>query len=291
MFWRKRKHDHDTKNWMDDYAPRDAAEAAYFFGQSGALVPDEAIVEAAPGKNRRRIWFGFALMTLVGLMAGGVYVRFFSNRLHNSVQSMTPQNASMSTAVAAVGPSKHRTATMVRYNAINLAAALSYPADWKLSETTAGITIQSPEIPLSAADKAVPNVKGMVRVSIQPQQKTLAYFKKGSATSIRSSELLRYVAPGPQQRPTTYLSFVRFAANDTETMDALFVTGPNAYTLSQSIPEDTVLAADPLISVRFIQSCATTACNEPVFLRVPPHSWQDDAYAASVRAIIQSLIL
>lgn len=283
---RMAKHKGETQaaaNWIDTYAPADSAEADYFYGRATSLpVVAPGAARKKPGRTIKVLAGAVAAIGLLGLT--GFYKL---QQLH----STAPPPASARTATEqtkAAGERAGAARTLKQYNSAALQLRFSYPSAWQLHESPGVVSVRSPVTNLPLASGAL--APGSVELSIETGHTTPTPDRGETAVAAQPSQPFTYSAPGPAQRASSYLSFVRFSGSPAESIDAIYVTGAAAYRQAEPIPTDSLAVADPLVSVRFWACPPSGNCLARVQpLAVSTQLWQSSSYADDITAIVASL--
>lgn len=284
MFWQKRKEVKD-KNWIDDYAPTDRAEADYFFDRPGAKRP--APEKKLPKKNGWKV--GVGVFAAAAILAG-TSLAVADVLRHRTVPSK--QQTPVISRGSLTGNDEGGVSRQQRdFTASSGYLKLTYPSDWRVQETTGAITLRSPVHQIKTGQSTT---KGLAELSIRPKQGSTPAavgWETGDAHAMASSQTIVYTSPGPQQRAQTNLTFVRFPGNQEETADAAFLTGPTAYAMSQTVDKVALSASDPLVSLRAVSCRDGESCTATEPMRLSVADWQADSRVADARSIIASFVL
>lgn len=284
MFWQKSKQVKD-KNWVDDYAPTDRAEAEYFFGRPGAKRP--APESTHRKKNGWKLGAGMFAAAIILTGAGLAAIAVLDNRAAPSSKAPSTVSSGSSSGSDSGGAARQQR----DFTASTGYLKLTYPSNWQIQETAGLITLRGPVHQIKTGSDTT---KGRIELFISSKQTAaapvVAGWDAGDAHAMAPSHAVAYAAPGPQQRPQTNLTYIRFPGNPEETADAAFLTGPTAYAMSQTIDKAALLASDPLVSVRAISCRSAADCTAMKPLRMTAADWQADTSAADVRAIIASFV-
>jgi cytoskeletal protein RodZ len=241
-------------------------------------------------EKRSRKWVILAIVLLALLIAGlgGAYW------LLNKKPAAKQQTASTQQPVEDSTPDETPAATdqaadLKEYSSTNFSLGLSYPGDWKISDTANALTFTSPAQTLSGADGQ--DVSGAVVVTIRHQQNSLPEFKDGNAVAVLDSKNVAYTAPATGQRGNTYLSFLQYAATTIKgTLDAVYITGNSGYKKLQTIPQSDVVKIDPLVTVRFVECDAGKACSPTSdAVGVNADSWAASESYKTIETMLKSL--
>jgi len=155
---------------------------------------------------------------------------------------------------------------------------------------TAGskLAITSPALQLQDSNKQT--FAGQIVFTVQSRQTSLPLFAPGHAVAAMASQKLTYKSPTPNQRAQTYLTYVNYNGVNS-TIDALYITGDNGYTVTQGIPEGDMTKDDPLVSISFLK-CADTACKTPgTATSISAGDWQNSSLSKPLISLLQSLVI
>jgi len=180
-----------------------------------------------------------------------------------------------------------KTVPTAHYDSTTYGIGIDYPNNWAVSDTTAKLTIISPDVSMETPTS---QTNGHVIVTVQNQQSAIAGFPADGAMASLGSDKLTYAQPTPVQRAQTFLSYLGYSSADN--LDALYLTGDAGYQQGQTIPLSDVIKGNPLVSVSFA-TCASDSCaNEtpkPVVLKAS--GWKDAAFKPIIVNILQSLAI
>lgn len=238
----------DDENWIDDYAPKDAAENAYFHG----LAPEPLTPRGGELPKRKKHsgtrWLAVLLVVVIG---SGAWLLLTS---HKTAAPAKPAKTSQ----AKTGGDNSAGASLPQHHeSANFSLGISYPSDWKVDDTAEQLRVISPTEQLKVVGGKT--VSGHAVVTIRPRQATLPEFAKGSAVAVWESTLVRYKNPTQNQRAQTYLSSLSYASSANGSFDAYYLTGDDGYQAGQEVPMSDVIQTDPLVTVVFEQ-CADDGC-------------------------------
>jgi len=222
------------------------------------------------------------LLVILLLLAGGAaYYHFGMKKAAAPAKTTKTTQAATQTVAPVTIKTKH-------YDSSTFLLGLDYPEDWELSDTDAKLTITSPGMTLK--DITGKNVSARVQVMIRSRQTTVPEFATGPGTAVLESEKISYQKPTQNQRAQTYVSFVSYASDKLNGLDALYVAGDNGYQSGQSIPMTDVLQTDPLINVNFL-NCDTDCAKTTTALSLSPSDWKSETLAKPITTILTSLTL
>jgi cytoskeletal protein RodZ len=259
-----------NEHWVEPYDPKNNDRADYFRN----IAPAPGLPK---GRVKKRHWVrALLILLLLAAIAGGAYY-WFVVRTNSKSATTTQQKQTQPTVTkSTVKPTKH-------FDSANFSLGLDYPEDWTPVEDATKLTVTSPDISftLSSGQKA----QGKMVVTVRNKQTTLTEFAAGPGTAVLESEKIAYKKPTQNQRAQTYLTFVSYASDKANGLDAIYVAGDNGYQVGQAVPMTDVVQADPLINVTFVGATATSAYS------VAPASWKDPAISDPVKTILQSLTI
>lgn len=170
----------------------------------------------APVKRRPRLKKPLIILVLLLLLGGLAY-----GGLH-LLDSPQPATVADNEPVAKQPPAEKTpsTAELKTYTAETLAVEFKYPADWKVSEKDAGITVTAPDFEFPTVDGA--NQTGTFRIYIRNGARANDSKYIGRAVVIQPTEQLVYSQPNPNQRKQTELSFLGY--DDTSSFAFVMIT-------------------------------------------------------------------
>jgi hypothetical protein len=90
------------------------------------------------------------------------------------------------------------------YNSTILNLGFKYPKTWKVTEANGGIRVESPTFNFPASNLG--NIDGIFRVYIRQGARKIDGSYIGKGIAIKTSDVLTYTQPEPDQRKTTLLS-------------------------------------------------------------------------------------
>jgi len=244
------------------------------------VVPNDpgAGGQPTPSKGRWKIVFG------VVLVLAAVGAAYYVGSQHKTV----PAKKSTATTTPRKQISQLiKTVPTAHYDSTTYGIGIDYPNNWAVSDTTAKLTIISPDVSMETPTS---QTNGHVIVTVQNQQSAIAGFPADGAMASLGSDKLTYAQPTPVQRAQTFLSYLGYSSADN--LDALYLTGDAGYQQGQTIPLSDVIKGNPLVSVSFA-TCASDSCaNEtpkPVVLKAS--GWKDAAFKPIIVNILQSLAI
>jgi len=225
------------------------------------------------------------ILAIVAIIAvGGVVLLKHHKSTKPAATTKTPASSSQ------IEPSGLSIPTQTKhYDSTNYTLGFDYPSDWTVNDVAnSKLTVISPALQLRGSDEQ--NFTGQIVLTIQPKQTSLAQFATGHVVAAMTSQKLTYRHPTPNQRAQTYLTFVNYEGVNS-TIDALFITGDNGYTVGQSIPESDMTKDDPLVSISFLK-CADSSCKTAgTATSIPAGEWYTSNLAKPLDNLLQSLII
>lgn len=272
-------------------------EEGYQENPAGRHIADDDYQEAArstadyaeyhkPGKQRSPKWrkFGLGLLILLiiaGLAAGGYWFAKNRNSSGTGQTSQTAKNASPP-------PAAINTETK-KYESDSFKLSFDYPGDWTASDDNPDeIKVLSPDLQLKGTDGK--DVTGQILFRIRAKGQKLTGLDSGNAVAVLDSEKIAYANPTEVQRASTYISFLRYADN-TEGLDAVYITGDLGYTKDQEIPEADIQNVEPIISIEFYL-CPDSGCVEVSGVSgIGVETWQDDSISTPLTNMLESLVI
>jgi hypothetical protein len=233
-----------------------------------------------PKKHTGRKVFIILLIIVVLAAAGAAAYLLFIKPKPVAKAPATPSNTAAANSTAAV--------TTKHYDSTNFSLGIDYPSTWIVADADGvKLTVKSPLENLPAASGTTQS--GEIVMTIQNKQTSLPDFAKGSATAVLNSDNVAYTKPTTNQRANTNLSYLQYAATTTAgALDGIYITGNNGYQKGQDVPQVDITGVDPLVTVTFV-SCTDSSCAAPKPLSLEAASWQKNALAAPVKAMLQSL--
>ena len=235
-----------------------------------------------PNKHTgRNVFIALLVIILLAGAGAGAYFVFLKPKPVTKTANQAAQTSTAATnAAAAAVPTKH-------YDSTNFNLGIDYPNTWVLADTSGALTVKSPLQDLPTASGTT--LSGKIVLTIQNKQTSLPDFAKGDATAVLASDNVAYTKPTSNQRANTYLSYLQYAATTTSgALDGVYITGDNGYQKGQNVPMSDIVGVDPLVTVTFV-SCTDDACAAPKALSVQASSWQANALAKPVKAMLESL--
>lgn len=258
-------------------------------GFASARPPEDEDLYLPPSQRAKPKWrqsAGKALkisavILLVGVIAGGVYWKFFHNK--NS-----PAKSPAQTQQQTVKSSNTYTDKTKEIASTNVGLTLAYPESWNASDEAGKLTISSPVTSLAGTDGQ--KMDGKIVLTIQPKGTTPEVFDKGGVIAALDSQKIKYAKPTEIQRAETYVSFLQYTEKLVKgQLDGLFVTGDFGYKTNQFVPKTDIAKLDPLISVTF-QKCDDDACANPTDASVQPDMWTNDAdFQKTIMTMLKSI--
>lgn len=224
------------------------------------------------------------LVVVAALVVGGLW--FLKH--HKSSKPVAAPKATSTSSQA--NPSGIAIATKTtHYDSTNYALGVDYPTDWTVNDTAGSkLAITSPALQLQDSNKQT--FAGQIVFTVQSRQTSLPLFAPGHAVAAMASQKLTYKSPTPNQRAQTYLTYVNYSGGSS-TIDALYITGDNGYTVTQGIPEGDMTKDDPLVSISFLK-CADTACKTPgTATSISAGDWQNSSLSKPLISLLQSLVI
>jgi hypothetical protein len=238
-----------------------------------------------PAARKKRRWprVIVALVLLVAATYGAYWIGDHQASTPASSQPKTVQKTQHQSA-----PKQPVAPPVKTYESANFHMVLDYPATWKVTDTVSKLTFASPSLQLTQADGT--KTSGHVLVTVQPKQTAIARYPADGAVAVLESQKLTYTHPTPIQRAQTYLSLLSYQQSDG--LDALYITGDSGYVQHQLVPLSDVLAGDPLIGASFA-SCSTPDCASGTVtpLTLLASSWPTASFSSQVVNLLQSIQL
>ena len=239
-----------------------------------------------PQKQRSPIWkkLGLSLLIIVllaGLAAGGYW--FFKNRKSSDKQAETSQTAKTA------APAQTITTETKKYDSENFKLSFDYPGNWTASEDNSEeIKVLSPDLKLKGTEGN--DVTGQILFRVRASGQKLPGLDSGNAVAVLDSEKIAYAQPTEVQRASTYISFLRYADN-TEGLDAIYITGDLGYDKDQDVLEADIKKVDPIISIEFYL-CPDSGCVEVSGVSgVGAETWEDESVSAPLTNMLESLVI
>lgn len=251
----------DSLNFMDKTAP-----------------PGQTVNSDAKKTGNKHLFISIVALIVLALIAGLIYWFSLRHKPQTKLPAKTPANSS----IAPVSSATSIDATTKSYSSDNFNLALSYPADWTVSDIGGGaMSIKSPSLILT--DGSGQKQQGFIIFNIRSHGQKLTEFNAGSATATRDSIKVAYTKPTSSQRANTYLSFLQYATTTTHgALDGVYVTGDNGYQKGQAIPGTDVSKADPIISITFTDTAGKA-------MSITDASWSDTNLSGPLTKMLQSL--
>jgi len=237
-----------------------------------------------PQKQRNPIWkkLGIIVAVLIlvaGLAAGGYFL--YKNRKSTDKSAENEQ-----TAQNAAPAAETITTETKHYESVNFKLTFDYPGNWTASEDNPVlIDVLSPGIKLKDVDGK--DVTGQIYLRIRSHDKPVL---EADATSLRDSEKIAYSTPSQSQRASTYISFLRYSGN-TESLNAIYITGDLGYEKDQNIPEVDIQKVDPIISIDFYL-CPNSGCEGVSGVYgISEEVWNDEDISVPLTNMLESFVI
>ena len=239
-----------------------------------------------PQKQRNPIWKKLGIVLLItvllaSLAAGGYW--FFKNRKSSDTPAETSQTAKSS------APAQTITTETKNYDSESFKLSFDYPGNWTASEDNPEeIKVLSPDLKLKGTDGG--DVTGQILFKIRASSQKLPGLDSGDALAVLDSEKITYSKPTEVQRASTYISFLRYADN-TEGLDAIYITGDLGYSKDQQVPEADIQKVDPIISIEFYL-CPDSGCVEISGVSgIGVETWEDESVSVPLTNMLESLVI
>ena len=234
-------------------------------------------------KPGRKLGIGVVILVLVAALGGGGYW-FYKNRKSSDKPAESAQTAQNSTPAA----DKIDTETK-KFESVNFKLSFDYPGDWTTGEDNAEeISVLSPDLKLKGVDGK--DVTGQIYLRIRAKTQKLQSFDSGSATAVMDSEKIAYTTPTQVQRASTYITFLRYADN-TEGLDAIYITGDLGYEKDQTVPLTDIQKVDPIISLEFYL-CPGSGCVEVSGIYgISEEIWNDEDISVPLTNMLESFVI
>jgi len=234
-------------------------------------------------KPERRVIRRTAKIVIISVIIAGLGYGAYYIGSHYTSNNPMPTKAPTTTTSRNKLESPTRT-----YTSSNQNLTFSYPADWKITETSTLITGTSPIVKLTSYNHR--SVNGRITFTIRAQSGTLPEFKAGAAMAVLPSQIVTYTSPASDQRGSTYISFLSYADSKGFGIDGIYITGNAGYKTGQNVPESDIQAIDPVVSVTFMQ-CINEGCGSTSSLVIATSDWSDKSFSAPLLAMLESLTI
>jgi hypothetical protein len=273
----------DDDGYKEPDASSSPADADY---QEAARSTADYAEYQKPKKQRNPKWkkLGIALLIIIilaGMTAGGYWL--LNNRKSSDKQSETSQTAK------SAAPAQTITTETKHYDSESFKLSFDYPGNWTAGEDNAEeIKVLSPDLKLKGTDGS--DVTGQILFRIRASGQKLPGLDSGNAIAILASEKIAYAQPTEVQRASTYISFLRYADN-TDGLDAIYITGDLGYDKDQEVPEADIQKVDPIISIEFYL-CPDSGCVEVSGVSgIGVETWQDETISTPLTNMLESLVI
>jgi hypothetical protein len=178
------------------------------------------------------------------------------------------------------------------YYSTNLGVGFNYPSSWTVTDVSGSnqIVVSSPMMKLvNSSDKLVSG-KTILTIIQTPPTPTLSGFSAGNAVAALPSQIINYSDPTPDQKGSTYISFLHYASSKTplNSIDGIYVTGNTGYLVNQYSLEADIFAVSPIIYFSFV-SCQNISCSTTTQLSMPSAIWQNSSFAQPILTMLESI--
>jgi hypothetical protein len=233
-----------------------------------------------PKWRKLGIWL-LIVVLIAGLAAGGYW--FIKSRKSSN------KPAESSQAAKSAAPAQTITTETKHYDSDSFKLSFDYPGNWTATDDNPDeIKVLSPDLKLKGTDGA--DVTGQILFRIRAKGQKLPRLDSGDAVAILDSEKIAYTQPTEVQRASTYISFLRYADN-TEGLDAIYITGDLGYAKDQNVPEADIQKVDPIISIEFYL-CPDSGCVEVSGVSgIGVETWEDESVSTPLTSMLESLVI
>jgi hypothetical protein len=230
-------------------------------------------------------------IAIIGAFTAGVFW-YFSKAGENSKNKQANKGSSQQQSQGNKQQDQPKSSTK-HFDSANFSLGFDYPNDWKVTDKGDGkLTVASGVSSFKSPSGGT--VKAQVVFMIQPKQNSLAAFASGDGLATRTSEILAYAKPTPNQRAQTYTTFVTNAGTANSGLNTVYVTGDLGYQKGQNVPQKDVLGGDPLVSIFFAKCNGSTCAADPTSAKtaIADSAWSDNnQLVKQVKALLSSLTI
>ncbi len=224
---------------------------------------------------------------VAAILAAVIYFGFIRSSTKKPVSNSESSSQMVSPVNAVSLP-----AASTQYYSNNLSLGFNYPKSWAISDVLGSnqITAISPVTQLVDSNDHTSLGKVILTIINTPPPPVLAAFKSGSAIAVLPSQIITYTNPTPDQKATSYISFLHYASSTTPltTIDGIYITGNAGYQVNQYSPQTDILAVSPIVYFSF-ERCATSACSTTTPLSLPSAIWENKAFSQPILSMLESL--